>query len=150
MKHANLTLLMVVKDEDGNTFESIDSLNFLVTLSTNTLATATYNDSIGTTKKPFSSMGVGGKSYLTLIPTNKEGHLDITVRFIGFDQNVLDKHKIQNLPRIPDTVEEDYDYYADDDYDTDRSEYFFSDTIGVIMASPSSIAKLNVANGRMP
>merc|ERR1712064_113971 len=100
---------ITVKDKNGNTFDNVQSLKFdrkfsayeLLDKSKSSATTTIPHSQFG----EFPSIQLPGKPYYTLVPTEKDGSLDLKVKLVGYDENELKKNGIENPPSLPKIVE---------------------------------------------
>ena len=117
----DINILLTVKDKNGNTFENIQSLQFARKDSSESLIDQSKSKGeFVVPQQPLhdhASITLPGKPYQTLVPSGKEGRLEVSVKLSGYNENELKKNGIENPPILPKVADdEDYDEEDEDEY----------------------------------
>lgn len=139
---AKLTLKLIIKDKDGSSILGSNALRMQFILSDDSLAEIVQNH----TSSDMSSH-CGGKNIHRHIcrivqPKQKTGRLDISVKFVGYDQNILDTYNIVKNPGLTPYIDDYYGYEDEDNSDIPIDEYLLSDQFSVILVPPSVISEM--------
>ena len=138
----NLPLKLSIKDKDGSSILASNALRMEFILS---------DDSLNHTNSDLSSK-FGGKNihrhmYKIVQPKQKKGRLDISVKFVGYDQDILDTYNIVINPAIVPYIDDYYEYEDKDNSDISTYEYLLHDDISVILVPPRVILEMKNENG---
>jgi len=140
----DIRLLLTAKDKRGNTFENIESLQFDIVVSDKSLIDESKSDAHFIIPKiqfqEYNDVKLPGKPSHTLIPTGKDGTLEITVKLAGYNKVELDKNEIKNPPMLPKPID-DEDVDEDDNNYTDEN-HELTKYLKINFASPMRIKEL--------
>ena len=93
----DINILLTVKDKNGNTFENIQSLQFARKDSSESLLDQSKSKGeFVVPQQPLhdhASITLPGKPYQTLVPSGKEGRLEVSVKLSGYNENELKKNE---------------------------------------------------------
>ena len=142
----DINIAVTLKDKNGNTFETIESIEVDRKLSDETLInsakTATGFVIPKTQFKDYENIKLPGKPYQTLVPAGKEGTLDISLRLSGYSEELLKKNGIKNAPSLP-NVSEDEDYDDEDEEEYMEHNHDLIQHLTIKLVSPQQIKEIN-------
>jgi hypothetical protein len=142
----DIDIALTLKDKNGNTFETIESIELDRKLSDEALidpATTKTGFVIPKTQfQDYENIKLPGKPYQTLVPAGKEGTLDISLRLSGYNEELLKKNEITNPPSLP-KVSEDEDYDEEDEQEYIEHNHDLIQHLTIKLVSPQQIQKIN-------
>ena len=142
----DIKIALTLKDKNGNTFETIESIEVDRRLSDETLIdsakTATGFVIPKTQFKDYDNIKLPGKPYQILVPSGKEGTLEISLRLSGYNEESLKKNGIKNAPPLP-TVSEDKDYDEEDEEEYIEHNHDLIQHLTIKLVSPQQIKEIN-------
>ena len=134
---------ITVKDKNGNTFDNVQSLKFERKFSADNLMDKSKSSS--STIIPhhqfneFSSIQLPGKPFYTLVPTGREGSLDVNIKLAGYDEKELKNNGIVNPPTLPKIIDDELDYDEEEEDEYVEHNHDLTKSLTIKLVSPDKI-----------
>ncbi|CAB4064919.1 NUP210 [Lepeophtheirus salmonis] len=116
-KEKGIRVFVVVKDGQGHTLESVESLKFSIELSDSQLI-KTKSETFHFPKSDSTNLIIPSRPYIDILSQKKKGNVDIEVSLVGYDEDVFKSRGLELPDPFPideeeNEEEEDFAIYSD-------------------------------------
>ena len=137
---------ITVKDKNGNTFDNVQSLKFEKKFSVDNLMDKSKSSSSAIFPRQqfneFSNIQLHGKPFYTLVPTGREGSLDVSIKLAGYDENELKNNGIENPPQLPKIIDDEVDYDEEEEEEYVEHNHDLTKSLTIKLVSPEKINRM--------
>lgn len=137
----DLQMILTVKDKDGKTFDSVESINFEFKVSDDSVLA--LKDGLQVPKYNIDNHDVttNGKPVQVFTPKGKEGEVEVTVKVAGYNQKVLDAAQIKDAPALPKVLDDDDEDVEDEEQFLDHN-HSLVDSVDFFFTTDAEINKI--------
>ena len=134
------------KDKNGNTFDNVQSLKFEKKFSVDNLMDKSKSSSSAIFPRQqfneFSNIQLHGKPFYTLVPTGREGSLDVCIKLASYDENELKNNGIENPPQLPKIIDDEVDYDEEQEEEYVEHNHDLTKSLTIKLVSPEKINRM--------
>jgi len=146
VNNKDVDVLITVKNKDGQTFDTIESLTFDVKVDDEELLDVKKHGFVIPTKL-FKTISIpDGKPYQTLKPKGKDGTVEVSIKLKGYNEDVLAKNEVKNPPALPKVLDEEEMDEEEEPIDEANYSTTLIDYVSVNLVSMQEIEKIKKQN----